>query len=122
MNNQDIWLAYPALIELSRLIQSGDTAQVIARNIKALQSHYYEIEHSRRELARKYGIRKPGDAFNCPEYIVESSKILSGESDVEIEPFEIPDKVIYVYAGGRQVEVPFLCKPGDLAPLTEHIV
>lgn len=132
LQKQDIWLAYPKLVELSRAPLPLDISAGIARQMKALQIPYALIEHERIELVNRYGKKdKRGQVSverenpHAGDFAADFGEYLAREweDDIPVERLSLPDKIESVCETcGHKTEVVFLIDPQVLLPLLEHFV
>lgn len=131
LTNQDIWLAYPSLKQLSQITLPLDVSLGIARQIKLLQFPYATIEHERKELISKYGIQKDSQVIvdvsspHAGDFALEFGNLLIEywDEDIEIERVALPNKVESVCEEcGHKTEVVFLVEPNILVPLYRYFI
>jgi hypothetical protein len=132
LQNQDIWLAYPKLVELSNADFPIDVSAGIARQLKALQAPYAIIEHERIQLVNRYGKKdKSGQVSvdrsnrHAGEFAAAFGGYLAGDwgEDIPIERVALPSKITSTCEACGQIhEVIFQIDPQVLLPLLEHFI
>ena len=131
LQNQDIWLAYPKLVEISKASFPPDVSAGIARLLKALQIPYALIEHERIELINRYGKRdKNGqvsvarDNPRAGEFATVFGEYLARDwdEDIQVQRVKIPGKIESICETcGHKTEIIFLIDPQVLLPLEYFI-
>ena len=132
LQNQEIWLAYPKLVALTKIPLPVKTGIQIGLLAAKLQQPYIIIEGERRKLVNQFGIdnghgEKTVDVTN-PEYGDFSLKfgellMLDWIEDIAFEKAQIPT----LMAGEcphcqKTINVPFVIDPQILLPLQEKLI
>ena len=130
--NQEIWLAYPKLVALTKIPLPVKTGIQIGLLTAKLQQAYIIIEGERRKLVDRFGIdnghgEKTVDVTN-PQYGDFSLKfgellMLDWKEDIAFEKAVIPT----LMAGEcphcqKTINVPFVIDPQILLPLQEKLI
>lgn len=134
LTNQDIWLAYPNLMELLKRKWPVDVSVAIAisvtKIIAQLEEAYWAVDRERSKLVIKYGVRVgekvtvPPDAENAGDFALVFSEFLMREvGNIPIEKIKLPRKVTSKCDKcGQDMEILFQIEPNLLVPLAEHFV
>lgn len=133
LQNQEIWLAYPKLVELSKCPLPVEASAGIARLIQALQQPYIQIEQKRSELVRRFGkVNKDGATVSvgvkgrhAGDYAIAFAELLTAEwaEDIPVQRVILPGRVMEkCQTCGHETNIKFLIAPQMLLPLVQHFV
>lgn len=133
MTNEEIWLAYPSLVRLSKLELPAEVSLALARLTGRLHQPYHIIESRRQKLVQKYGVKdnKNGQIMVAPDsnragdFILEFGDLLfqEWEEDIEIEKVVLPREInAFCQECGHQYQTQFIIDAQVLMPLAEHFV
>jgi len=130
-HNQEIWLAYPSLVELSKCALPVETSLGVASLINSIQKPYIEIEHKRRELVRQYGDTKNNEITvhtskpKSVNFVVAFGELLEDycEDDITIERVKLPSQIeISCPSCGDKLHIDFIVEPHMVLPLVQHFI
>ena len=133
LTNQDIWLAYPKIVELSKIPLPVKTGMQLGEIRLMLQSPYIIIETKRREIVGKYGSINPEtetvevntDNPQAADFAVEFGGLLMDEwpLDFQFEKARLPLLITKPCPCCKQeIGVPFIIDPQVLLPLREYFI
>ncbi len=132
LSNQDIWLAYPKLVELSKVKFPIKTGLGVAKLLKKLQEPYAIIEHERVKLVNHWGVKNletkqvsiDPSSLEAGDFAREFGELLITEwgDDFQIEKIKLPDKIQGKCDGcEKNLDIVFLIDPQVLMPLEKFI-
>ena len=130
LTNREIWRAYPAMLELSRVKLPVRASMELAKMVSKLEKPHGTIDKERVKLLEKYIDKKKGEksmAVNDPKYqdfmkdFDEMLDMVWGE--FKIDKVKLPEKI----AGtcdkcNHNMDVAFLIESSILIPLQEKFV
>ena len=133
LTNQDIWLAYPKLVELSKIPLPVQVGLQLSKLQLMLQTPYIIIEMKRREIVGKYGTTNTEtntaevntDNPQAAEFAVEFGGLLVTEwpVDFQFEKVRLPLLLVEPCPCCKQeIGVPFIIDPQTLLPLRDYFV
>ncbi len=133
LQNQEIWLAYAKLVELSKIKFPIKTSLGIAKLLIKLRQPYAAIEHERSKLVNHYGVENKAtrqvtvslDSPKAGDFAREFGELLTEywDEEIEFEKVKLPEKITgNCDACHHNMDVVFLLDPETLMPLTEKFV
>ncbi len=133
LQNQEIWLAFPELLKLSKVKLPVKASLGIGVLLTKLYNPYTIIEQERTKLVGHYGVTsKEGnqttvgfDNPNAGDFAREFGQLLNmeWEEDIEFERVKLPKEISCLCPScKRNMEIPFLIDPQTLLPLKEHFI
>jgi len=133
LQNQDIWLAYPKLVQLSKIKFPVKVGLGIAKLLITLQQPYVAIERERIKLVNHYGVVDTEKKTvtvdqSSPEYgdySVEFGQLLSTywDDEFQFERVKLPEQITVTCGScGKKTNINFIVDPQVLLPLEEKFV
>jgi len=130
LSNQEIWLAYPNLVILSKLRLPFKASMGIAALMSGLRDPFSAIERKRLELVAKYGEHNDKtrqttvamDGKNAAVFAKEFGELLMPTRDWELNKVTLPETILAACDKCKhKVEVPILIEPNLLLPLQKFL-
>ena len=114
LTNQEIWLAYPNLMQLYKLKIPFATGIAIGLLLFKLQQPYTIIENERQRLLNRYGVSDgkvvtiAQDSPNAGDFAVEFGGLLTVEwpEEFEFEKVKLPSDMLSYGAGIQNAIIP----------------
>ena len=130
--NQEIWLAYPKLVALSKIPLPVKSGLQIGLLLSKLQQPYIAIERERTKLVNRYGVEDANHILNvnfdnpkAGDFAVKFGELLMADWGEDIE-FE-KAKLFTLMSGDcphckGAIDIPFVIDPQILLPLQEKFI
>lgn len=129
LQNQDIWVVYSRLIELSKMTLPLETSLQIAKLLKILEKPYAEIEEKRKQLVWRFGKRNKKTNQIEVEKTMGSFDVALGEylleyynQDILFETVKLPRRISATCdTCGGHLDIAFLIDSDMLMPLLDFV-
>ncbi len=133
LQNQDIWLAYPKLVELSKIQFPVKISLGLAKLAMKLQQPYAVIEHERIKLVNRHGVEDKekktvtidAGSPESGDFAREFGELLNAhwDDDFQLKKVKLPKKIVATCEGcGKKTTATFLINPQLLMPLQGYFV
>ena len=133
LTNQEIWKAYPKLLELSRVKLPIRASLGVAKIVNKLSKPYEVIGGEVNKLIKKYEkvdpeTKKSGIALDSPEMplYLKDLKVLLDEpwgDNIAFDKVKLPDMVAGTCDKCKHnLDVPLLIEPAILIPLADNFI